>query len=62
MRMKGKGMPPLRGHSRGDQYVDIEIETPVSLSKKQQSLFQEIKELELEKNTPKSSRFRKLSN
>ena len=61
MRMKGKGMPPLRGHSRGDQYVDIEIETPVGLSKKQMSLFEEIKELELEKNIPKSSKFRKMS-
>ncbi len=62
MRMKGKGMPPLRGHSRGDQYVDIDIETPVNLSKKQESLFKEIRNLELEKNTPKSSKFKKIFN
>ena len=27
--MKGKGMPGLRGGSRGDQYVQINVETPV---------------------------------
>ncbi len=60
LRMKGKGMPGLRGSSRGDQYVSIELETPVGISKKQETLFKEIFDLGLDKSTPKSTRFKKL--
>ena len=45
LRMKGKGMPGLRGGYRGDQYVQINVETPVGISKKQEDLFKQIKEL-----------------
>ena len=62
LRMKGKGMPPLRGSSRGDQYVGIELETPISLSKKQEALIKEIKNLGLDKNTPKSTKFKNIIN
>ena len=62
LRMKGKGMSPLRGSIRGDQYVGIELETPVNLSKKQENLVKEIRDLGLEKNTPKSSKFKKFFN
>ena len=62
LRMKGKGMPGLRGSGRGDQYVGIELETPVSLSRKQEDLLKEVLKLGVEKNTPKTSRFRKLNN
>ena len=60
LRMKGKGMPALRGGSRGDQYVEINVETPVGISKKQEELFKQIKELGLEKISPKTNRFRKM--
>ena len=60
LRMKGKGMPGLRGGSRGDQYVQINVETPVGISKKQEELFKQIKELGIEKISPKTSRFKKL--
>ena len=60
LRMKGKGMPGLRGGSRGDQYVQINVETPVGLSKKQEELFNQIRDLGLEKISPKTSRFKKL--
>ncbi len=60
LRMKGKGMPGLRGGTRGDQYVQINVETPVGLSRKQQELFNQIKDLGLEKISPKTSRFKKL--
>ena len=59
LRMKGKGMPGLRGAGRGDQYVGIELETPVGITKKQENLFKEIIDLGLEKHTPKSSKFKK---
>jgi len=60
LRMKCKGMPGLRGGSRGDQYVQINVETPVGISKKQEDLFKQIKELGIEKISPKTSRFKKL--
>ena len=60
LRMKGKGMPGLRGGSRGDQYVQINVETPIGLSRKQEELFNQIKGLGLEKISPKTTRFKKL--
>ena len=60
LRMKGKGMPALRGGSRGDQYVEINVETPVGISKKQEDLFKQIKELGIDKISPKTKRFKKM--
>jgi molecular chaperone DnaJ len=40
-RLKGKGMTILRASGRGDMYVEIAVETPVNLSKKQKELLQE---------------------
>ncbi|MFT7615967.1 MAG: molecular chaperone DnaJ [Candidatus Woesearchaeota archaeon] len=34
-KMKGKGIPRMRGFGAGDQYVKVDIEVPKSLSKKQ---------------------------
>jgi len=60
LRMKGKGMPGLRGGARGDQYVQINVETPVGISRKQEDLFKQIKDLGVDKISPKTSRFKKL--
>jgi molecular chaperone DnaJ len=40
-RLRGKGMPGLRGSSRGDAYVEALVETPVNLTNKQKSLLKE---------------------
>jgi len=40
-RMRGKGMPALRGGTHGDQIVEIEVETPTKLTKKQIELLKE---------------------
>ena len=53
-------MPGLRGSSRGDQYFLLEVETPVGISKKQETMLREISDLGLDKCTPKSTRFKKL--
>ena len=53
-------MTGLRGNTRGDQYVQINVEIPVGLSRKQEELFNQIKDLGLDKISPKTSRFRKL--
>ena len=53
-------MPGLRGGARGDQYVQINVETPVGISRKQEDLFKQIKDLGVDKISPKTSRFKKL--
>ncbi len=40
-RLRGKGMTELHGHSRGDMFCEIVVETPVNLSKRQKELLQE---------------------
>lgn len=40
-RLKGKGMCIMRSHARGDMYVEVGLETPVNLTKRQQELLKE---------------------
>jgi molecular chaperone DnaJ len=41
LRLKGKGMSVLRSTQRGDMYVEVSVETPVNLSKRQQDILKE---------------------
>ena len=41
-RLRGKGIPSLRGAGRGDQYVTVDLETPKNLSAKQKELMREL--------------------
>jgi molecular chaperone DnaJ len=50
-RVKHKGMSVLRSSARGDLYVELAVETPVNLSKRQKDL---LKEFETEAATHKS--------
>jgi molecular chaperone DnaJ len=51
LRIKGKGVPDLRGYGRGDQHVKIVIEVPESLSSEQKELLSNFSEtLKNEKN------------
>ena len=45
LRMKGKGFPKVRGSSRGDQLVRIQLETPISLSANYKKLVEEMSKL-----------------
>lgn len=40
-RLRGKGMPVMRGHARGDLYIDLVVETPVNLSARQKEILRE---------------------
>ena len=40
-RLKAKGMPVLRSAQKGDLYVEVAVETPVRLSKRQKELLRE---------------------
>ena len=44
-RMRGKGMPALRGAGQGDQIVEIHVETPTNLTKKQAELLAEFEQV-----------------
>ena len=44
IRMRGKGVPHLRGNGRGDQLVIINVEIPKSLTDEQRELFEKLAE------------------
>ena len=44
-RLKGKGIPYLRGNGRGDQYVKVEVEVPKRLNEKQKELLKQFSEI-----------------
>lgn len=56
MRLRGKGMPALRGGGHGDMYIELAVETPVNLTSKQRELLREFEKLS-EENNPESSTF-----
>jgi molecular chaperone DnaJ len=49
LRMKEKGMPHLNSHARGDQYVHVEVETPVNITKEQMDLLKKFAQMRGEK-------------
>lgn len=46
IRLRGKGVPRLRGSGRGDQIIVINVRTPTKLSKRQEELLREFADLE----------------
>jgi len=56
-RLRGKGMPRLRGQGSGDLYVETVVETPVNLSRKQKELLREFADTGDEKTNPESAGF-----
>ncbi|WP_331372830.1 molecular chaperone DnaJ [Sinorhizobium chiapasense] len=56
-RLKGKGMPVLRSTQSGDLYIQIQIETPQKLTKRQRELLQEFEQISSKENNPESTGF-----
>jgi molecular chaperone DnaJ len=56
-RLKGKGVPVLRQPQIGDLYIQIAVETPQNLSKRQRELLEEFEQLSSKENSPQSSGF-----
>ena len=56
-RLKGKGMPVLRSSQTGDLYIQIQIETPQKLTKRQRELLQEFEQISSKENNPESTGF-----
>ena len=56
MRLRGKGMPALRGKEVGDMMIELAVETPVNLTARQKDLLREFDKLS-EQNNPQSEGF-----
>jgi molecular chaperone DnaJ len=56
-RLQGKGMPVLRARQTGDMYVQVVVETPQNLTKKQRELLAEFDRLSSPETHPESAGF-----
>jgi molecular chaperone DnaJ len=56
-RLQGKGMPVLRSRQFGDMYVQVVVETPQKLTKRQRELLLEFERLSSTETQPESSGF-----
>ncbi|MDG3041463.1 molecular chaperone DnaJ [Roseicyclus marinus] len=57
MRLRGKGMPQLRGPGIGDMYIELAVETPVSLTAEQKELLKKFEEISAKSNNPNATGF-----
>jgi molecular chaperone DnaJ len=60
LRLRGKGMPALRGGGAGDMMIELAVETPVNLTAKQKELLEEFEKLGADNNPEGSSFFAKV--
>ena len=56
-RLKGKGMPVLRSKVQGDMYIQVEVETPKNLTRRQRELLEEFERESKAENSPASAGF-----
>lgn len=53
-KLRGKGVPHLNSHGKGDLVVEIRVQTPGKLSKQQKELLRQLSETMVVENTPTS--------
>ncbi|MCI5048709.1 MAG: molecular chaperone DnaJ [Rickettsiales bacterium] len=56
-RLRNKGMSVLRSGARGDMYIEVHVETPVKLNKKQRELLEEFDKAAGKESSPESEGF-----
>jgi len=56
-RVKGKGMPVMRQNMVGDMIIQVAVETPQNLSRRQRELLEEFDKLSSTENSPQSTGF-----
>jgi molecular chaperone DnaJ len=56
-RLKSKGMPVLRSRQQGDLYIQVEVETPKNLSRKQRELLKAFEDASNPSTSPASTGF-----
>ena len=52
MRIRGKGVPLLNGHGKGDLLVEVRVQTPGKLNKRQRELLLELEAMARVENRP----------
>jgi molecular chaperone DnaJ len=52
LRIRGKGVPLLNGHGKGDLFVEVRVQTPSKLNKRQRELLQELEGMARVENKP----------
>jgi molecular chaperone DnaJ len=57
VRLRGKGMPVLRSRDHGDMYVQLFVETPKNLTRRQRELLAEFDEQSSKETQPESAGF-----
>ena len=56
-RLRGKGMPYMRGSGSGDLYIQVNTEVPISLNNEQRELLEKFRDIENEKSNPSIKKF-----
>ena len=57
LKLKGRGMPDIHGRGRGDELVEVMVETPRHLTPRQEELLRELAEIEHRDVSPKRKSF-----
>ncbi len=57
LRIKGRGMPDIGGRARGDELVEVVVETPRNLTTRQEELLREFAEIEHLQVSPRRKSF-----
>jgi molecular chaperone DnaJ len=57
LRLKGRGMPDISGRGRGDELIEVVVETPRHLTPRQEELLRELADIEHETVSPKRKSF-----
>jgi molecular chaperone DnaJ len=57
LRLRGNGMPDLRGYRTGDLIVEVKVETPAKLSRAQRKLLEDFNSITDDKNYPLHEEF-----
>jgi molecular chaperone DnaJ len=56
-RLRGKGMPVLRAKVSGDMYIEVDVETPKNLTRRQRDLLEEFERVSRTETSPESAGF-----
>ena len=52
LKIRNKGVPVLNGHGKGDLFVEVRVQTPTKLNKRQRELLQELQSISQVENKP----------
>jgi molecular chaperone DnaJ len=52
LKLRNKGVPVLNGHGKGDLFIEVRVQTPTKLNKRQRELLQELQGITQVENKP----------